>query len=215
MMRPLPNPVMEPFFVAYLAAWAVACAAALALVARDPAAFSLTRPAYRRFLLVPWKLASFVVAAAGLALVAPYTGDPTWDRTDATFQSVLTYLGAPWAVGTLYLALRGRATAKAAYVAACAWLFGASWSYDLYILLRDGAYPPTWAANIAASSVLYLSAGLLWNLDWRPGRGVTFSFLEADWPAAAPAASFARVAGYAAPFMAIAALSVAWFVWQR
>jgi hypothetical protein len=117
-------------------------------------------------------------------------------------------------VGALYLAVRRRLPPRQAFVALCVWFFCACWSYDLYILLRDGAYPPTWAANLGASSVLYLSAGLLWNLDWRPGRGVTFSFLEPGWPAAPPHSSFVRILGYALPFMLIAALSVAYFLFM-
>ena len=203
---------MAPFFTAYLTAWVLACAVAVATVARDPRAFSLLAPEYRRFLGVRWKLVTFVLAAVGLTLVAPYTGDPTWDYVDASFQSVLTFLGAPWAVGTLYLFIRRAATPKQAFVAACVWMFSASWSYDVYILLRDGLYPDTWAINIVASSVLYLAAGLLWNLDWRPGRGVTFSFLEPEWLAVQTGTRFARLLGYALPFMLIAAASVAYFL---
>jgi len=70
------------------------------------------------------------------------------------------------------------------FVAICLWLFSVSWSYDLYLVLRDGSYPTTWLANLLLSASLYLPAGLLWNLDWRPQRGVTFSFLESDWPQA-------------------------------
>jgi hypothetical protein len=203
---------MEPFFAIYLTLWIAACAGAVAVCARNPGDMSFLRPGYRRFLLVRWKVATFAAAAAGLTLVAPYTGDPTWDHVDAAFQSVLTFLGAPWAVGTLYLGLRRRSGWKPLYVAACVWLFSACWSYDLYILLRDGRYPDTWLVNVAASSVLYLAAGLLWNLDWRPGRGVTFSFLEREWFALPQGPQFARVLGYALPFMLIAAASAAYFV---
>lgn len=203
---------MEPFFVAYLSAWGTACLAAALLYAREPSAFSLSRPEYRRFLFVRWKVATFLIAATGLTLIAPYTGDHTWDYYDAAFQSVFTFLGAPWVVGSLYLAARGRLPGRQLYVAVCLWFFSACWSYDLYILLRDGTYPETWLPNLTASSVLYLSAGLLWNLDWRPDRGVTFSFLEPDWPSVPPHPSFSRVLGYALPFMLIATLSVAYFV---
>ena len=65
------------------------------------------------------------------------------------------FLGAPWSSGTLYLAFRGRSGFRQAYVAFCLWMFSASWSYDLYILLRDGEYPNTWLPNIAAASILY------------------------------------------------------------
>lgn len=203
---------MDTFFVAYLSAWATACLVAAAMLARRPADYSLTTPAYRQFLFVRWKVATFLVAATGLTVVAPYTGDPTWDYWDASFQSVLTFFTAPWVVGVLYLGVRGRLPPRQLYVAACVWFFSACWSYDLYILLRDGAYPLTWFSNLGASSVLYLSAGLLWNLDWRAGRGVTFSFQEAGWPSRPPASSFTRILGYALPFMLIAALSVAYFL---
>lgn len=203
---------LEPFFIAYMAVWISMCLAAIALYARDPSSFSLSSRGYRRFLFVPWKVATFVIAAFAMTAVAPYTGDHTWDYFDAIFMSVFCFLGSPWVVGTMYLAMRGRARLVDAYVAFCIWMFSAAWSYDLYILLRDGGYPNTWLPNIFASSVLYIAAGLLWSLDWRPGRGVTFSFLEPDWPAVPPTAAFGRVFWYAAPFIAIAAASILYFV---
>lgn len=198
--------------MSYVAAWGTACAVAAAMVLLNAGAYSLASRGCLRFLGAPWKLVTFAVAAIGMTVVAPYTADPTWDYYDAAFMSVLTFLTAPWATGTLYLALRGRAGLAQAYVAACLWMFSASWSYDLYILLRDGEYPNTWLPNIPASSVLYLSAGLLWSLDWRSGRGATFSFQEPGWPNIVPAAEFGRVLWIALPFMAIAAASVVYFL---
>ena len=202
----------DPFFHWYIGAWGAACIAALAMVLANPRAYTFATPEYRRFLGVPWKLATFAVSGIGMTVVAPYTVDPTWDYYDGAFMSVLTFLSAPWSTGTLYLALRGRTGLKQAYVAACLWMFSASWSYDLYILLRDGAYSSTWLPNIPAASVLYFSAGLLWNLDWRRDRGATFSFQEPDWPRVAPAAEFGRLIGIALPFMVIAAASVIYFL---
>jgi hypothetical protein len=201
---------MEPFFKFYLAAWVTACVTALALVWRNPASFTITGRAYRRFLFVPWKLATFAVAAVGLTVVAPWTGDPTWDYVDAAFMSVLTFLTAPWVVGVLYLAARRKLPLVQLYVAFCLWMFSASWSYDLYLLLRDGKYTELWFVNIFASSILYLSAGLLWNLDWRKGRGATFAFQEKNW--LVPSSGFNRIFWYAMPFMLIAALSVLYFL---
>ncbi|MBI4608682.1 MAG: hypothetical protein HY726_06730 [Candidatus Rokubacteria bacterium] len=40
---------------------------------------------------------TFAVAAMGLSLIAPYTGDPR-DYVDAAFMSVLAFSSAPWAV---------------------------------------------------------------------------------------------------------------------
>jgi hypothetical protein len=80
--------------------------------------------------------------------------DCTWDFMNASFMSLLAFTTAPWAIGTLYLALRGRASGTSAYIAVCIWLFSASWSYDLWHLVDFGEYPPTWLPNVLASSCL-------------------------------------------------------------
>lgn len=204
---------LEPFFVAYMVAWASACLAALALVVLQPRQFALTSGAYRRYLLQPWKVATFIVAAAGLALMAPYTGDPTWDYYDALLMAGLTFIAAPWSVGTVYRFFKRTASGKELFVASCAWCLSASWCYDLYLVLRDGAYPPTWWANFAASSILYLLAGMLWNLEWRPQRGVVFGFMEAQWPDPRFAGGAAKLVWYALPIMLMVGGLLAPFLW--
>jgi len=87
------------------------------------------------------------------------------------------------------------------YIAICVWMFSASWSYDLYLVLRDGSYPTTWFPNIFASSVLYLSAGLLWSLENVEGRGVIFGFMDPSWPLVSKSGKFTRIVWYALPFM--------------
>lgn len=159
------------FFIGYMAIWMSACLVAIGICIRNPGAFSLLRPEYQRFLLAPWKIATFAMATAGLTIIAPYSGDPTWDYVDALFMSILTFCGAPWVVGVIYLCARRRRSLTHLFVALCLGLFSVSWSYDFYILMRDGFYPATWFANIFASLSLYIPAGLLWNLDWRPNRG--------------------------------------------
>jgi hypothetical protein len=113
---------------------------------------------------------------------------------------------APWAVGALYLALRRRVPVRQAFVAACAWMFSTSWSYDGYMVLLYKVYPQTWWSNILLSGVMYLSTGLMWNLQWKPGRGVTFGFLEDGWPQPSPQGSFAKVAWFAMPFIVLVSL---------
>ncbi len=196
----------------YVGCYLLACAMAIVIAFRDRQAISLFSAGYREFMAAPWKLTSFAVAASGMTWIAPYTGDPTWDYFDAAMMSLLTFATAPWVMGALYLFLRGKTRAGHAYVAMCCWLFSASWCYDLYILFRDGHYPITWLPNIFAASVLYVSAGLLWNLEWRPNRGVILAFMEHGWPQAAVQDSFIRILGYALPFMIIAAASVVYFV---
>ena len=192
--------------------WGVACLAALYLMIRHRSSIELFQARYWRFLFQDWKIVSFIIAAVGLTVIAPYTGDPTWDYVDAVFMSMLTFATAPWAVGTLYLAIRGNATVVQAYVAICIWMFSASWSYDLYLVLKDGTYPATWLPNIFASSVLYVSAGLLWNLEWKEERGVIFAFMEPSWPEVPDSRGFRKIMWFALPFMVLAAAIIAAFL---
>jgi hypothetical protein len=95
------------------------------------------------------------------------------------------------------------------------WMFSASWSYDLYILIRDGSYPTTWLPNIFASSALYILAGLLWNLEYRQGRGTIFSFMEADWPSPVNNVVFPKILWFALPIMALVTALILGFFWFR
>ena len=203
---------MEPFFQCYIAAWSLACLLALGLFVRSPASFVVGRRGYWHFLGEPWKLATFAAGAALITLVAPYTGDPTWDWVDGLFMSVFCFTTAPWVAGTLYLAARRKAGWAETYVAVCAWLFSASWSYDIYLVWRDGGYPVTWFANLFASSVIYLAAGLFWNLEWQRGRGVIFSFMREGWPSRPAESAFFRLLGYAAIFAIPAIAAVLMFL---
>jgi hypothetical protein len=191
---------MDPFFKFYLAGWILACIIALVLYFAQPSRFFVSGRRYWYFLAEPWKVLAFAAGASLITLVAPYTGDPTWDYVDGAFMSILCFATAPWVVGVLYLRARGRAGWTECYVATCAWLFSASWSYDIYLVWRDGIYPATWLPNLFASSLIYLCAGLFWNLEWQPGRGVIFSFMNADWPVRPEISSSWRLFFYAAIF---------------
>lgn len=182
---------------------------------RDRGAYAISRRGYWRFLFVRWKVVTFFIAAAGLTAMAPYTGDPTWDYFDAIFMSVLTFLSAPWSIGTIYKVVRKELPLRQGFVAFCVWMFSASWSYDLYILLRDGEYPLTWFANIFASSILYILAGLLWSLEYGKGRGVIFSFMENDWPEKVVNDDFPGIIALAAPIMILVAVLMLYFFWFK
>jgi hypothetical protein len=203
---------MTRFFICYMLGWGVACLVALYLMIRHRSSIELFQARYWRFLFQDWKIVSFIIATVGLTVIAPYTGDPTWDYVDALFMSILTFATAPWAVGILYLALHKRAKASLSYVAICVWMFSASWSYDLYLVLKDGAYPDTWLPNIFASSVLYASGGLLWNLGWKEERGVIFGFMDPGWPEATDTRVFRRIMWFALPFMILAGAMIAAFL---
>ena len=203
---------MESFFKLYIATWSLACLLALALFLRRPATFAIARRAYWHFLGEPWKLATFAAGAALITLVAPYTGDPTWDRFDGFFMSVFCFASAPWVVATLYFAVRRRSSWREAYVAVCTWLFSASWSYDIYLVWRDGEYPLTWLPNLFASSIIYLGAGFFWNLEWQRGRGVIFSFMRPNWPSRPAESAFLRLLGYATIFALPAIAAVLMYI---
>ena len=204
---------MSTFIFIYLVCWAFACLVALVLYIRDKNAYALSHVEYWRFLFVRWKVITFIIAATGMTVIAPYTGDPTWDYADALFMSVLTFLTAPWSIGSIYKVLKKEIPFQQGFVAVCLWMFSASWSYDVYLLIRDGKYPATWFANIFASSVLYLLAGLLWNLEYRLGRGAIFSFMEADWPTPANNVVFPKILWFALPIMAlVTALILSFFL---
>jgi len=204
---------MSKFFYLYISFWATACLLAIALYILKRESFTYICKGYWRFLLKPWKVVTFIIATAGLTLIAPYTGDPTWDYTDALFMSLLTYLTAPWAIGVIYKFIKRELPFKYAYVAFCTWMFSASWSYDLYLLIRDGYYPVTWFSNIFASSALYVLAGLLWNLDWREGRGIIFSFMLDAWPSSSTHIVFQKVLFFAFPVMALVTFLILFFFW--
>jgi hypothetical protein len=84
-------------------------------------------------------------------------------------------------VGVIYRVWKRWERPHQLFIAGVLWMLSTSWLYDLYLFLRDGVYPVTWLANMAASSLLYAAAGLLWNLDWREGRGVLFAFQDREW----------------------------------
>ena len=196
---------MNRFYIGYMSLWMVACLYAIYLMMRYRKSFVLFRRDYYRYLFHVWKISTFLFALSAFIVLAPYTGDPTWDYIDASFMSILTYLTAPWSVATLYLTLKRNVNGYATYVAMCTWLFTASWSYDGYLVIRDGSYPSTWSANLMASSVIYLAAGLLWNLDYDDQRGVVFGFMKADWLKSNAGGNFKKIIWYAIPFMLIAA----------
>ncbi len=203
---------MSSFFTIYMTLWISVCLAAMYFAFKERGSLEFLNKPYWTGLLQSWKVATFLVALTSFIFIAPYTGDPTWDYVDAAFMSILTYLTAPWSVAICYLFIRKQRKAIHFYIAVCLWLFSTSWSYDLYILLRDGSYPLTWLSNIALSSILYLSAGLLWNLEKVEGRGVIFSFMDDNWPTVNNVTSFSSIVWYAVPFIILVAVMILSFV---
>jgi len=204
---------MSVHFTIYTISWSLFCLLALVVFISDRASYALSQGQYWRALCKPWKVIIFLIAALSFIIMAPYTGDPTWDAFDAGFMSLFTFVSAPWAVGSLYRIMTGRLPVKQLFVIAAVWMFSVSWCYDIYIFIRDGQYPLTWSANITASSLLYFLAGLLWNLDWKEGKGVILSFREETWPYVSPGKVFGRIAWFALPVMVLVAALMLYFVW--
>jgi hypothetical protein len=190
----------------YLSVCLLLLAAACTVAWRHRGNIALFRLSYWRWLLTPWKLMTFFGAAAFLTTIAPYTQDRDWNYSVAILMSTLTFATAPWTVGVLWR----RRPIGVVYVAVCVGLLSASWSFDWYWWVRRGFYPDCWLRSLCASSTLYLAAGLLWNLDWRPARGVTFAFRAADWPSDKRSAPFARVAAPAILLIAATGSILCW-----
>jgi len=214
----------------YILAQGLAVALAVVVTLLRGRTFAISRRAYWQARLTPWKLGLFAIAAGGMMLIAPHTGDPTWDWIDSGFMALFTYLTAPWTLGVL---VRVRRSSSAElYVAACTWLFSAGWSYDLYIFVRDagglraawshGFYPLSWSSNLIASSLLYAAGGACFSLSAPPpGRvvskvvtrlRVTLPFSHDDWPAETPA-SVREIAPIALVFVLVVTAMLGPFVY--
>lgn len=197
----------------YFVLWGSAFIVTLFFVYRNRAACSLVQGAYWKFLFEPWKLFTFAVATLCVTLAAPYSGDPTWDFTDSIVISILTYFFAPWSVAVLYRNLKSRKFTAELWIALCLF-FIPCWTYDLYILLRDNIYPPTWYNNLYISGGMILIAGLFWNLCYCDSHGLTFAFKLKAWPSVGQT-PFRKVL-WPCFFLSIPIIaSIGWFVYMN
>ena len=196
----------------YLAAWGFLCLCAIVNAIAKRQEISFFKRRYFSFIFTSWKLMTFLIAAISITTVAPFTHDPTWDYFDASLMSILTYLTAPYSVGTLARSLKRKGNASEIALSLAFWFLSASGSYDLYLFARDGEYPSTWSANIAPSSVLYILAGLLWNIDWTLEKKTHFSFTDQSWPQPNLGGSFKNIAWLALPIMLAVAIMIGVFL---
>ena len=201
-----------PLAWAYTALWLCLCGIAIFLGARHRGEIALFSRGYWIFLLRPWRVLTILVAVGALVGLAPLADDPSWDRVDATFMSLLTFTTAPWVVCVLYRFWLGRASGRLAYVALCTLLFSSTWSYDLYLFLRDGAYPPTWLGNLFVGPLLYAGGGLFWSLQPRLGR-VQLAFTDPRWPSLPPEDDLRRILVPAVVLMALASAAFLPYLW--
>jgi hypothetical protein len=198
----------------YLAIASLLTCIAFGVALKHRASLVLFSKGYRAQLLDRPRLALFALALSAFVFLAPLTGDPTWDAVDAIFMSLGCYVFAPWTCGVVY---RARQTTKLEFALAVAFsLFTVSWSYDLYIVLRDGIFPRTSRENLFASTILYTLGGLFFSLGQHRERGLLFVFMDAAWPAWSGDAWSSRGAGRAlmlASFLAAPiVIFMAWLV---
>lgn len=192
--------------------WVSATLVSLLLLYKNRSTWSLTSQAYWRFLSEPWKFVTFLCALLAITLAAPYSGDYTWDTTDSIVISILTYALAPWSVAVLFRNLREKIFGQEMFAAFC-FFFIPCWAYDLYVLLRDGFYPPTWSSNLVLSGGITFCAGLFWNLYWNEKTGLTFAFLLKEWPPGEKT-PFCKVFWLCCAIGVPVFLSIAWFVYM-
>jgi hypothetical protein len=131
----------------YIMGWGIACAAAAVLAIAKRDAIRETLHGYSVFLRKPWKLGTFLMAVSTMIFMAPWTGDPTWDWFDAGFMGLFTFLSAPWSIAMIWQVPTKREPVWLLYVVACVWMFSASWSYDLYIYLKDDLSRIPWPSH--------------------------------------------------------------------
>ncbi|MGO9935590.1 MAG: hypothetical protein ACLPV8_27795 [Steroidobacteraceae bacterium] len=210
--------VISPFFMKYMAAWVSFCVAAAILVVKDKNRLFPEWRSYWGFLIVPWKLCLFGIAIAFVTFAGRFTNDESWDWVTGSGMSVLTFLTAPWSVGIIYQVLIGRRPFRYLIIAIALLLFSSSWFYDAYLLIRDGAYTRRWAGNLMLSPIIYLAAGILWNLEAKEDRdfsdqeGIRLSFVRMDWPSRPIDTRFEPLILVSIPLIVAAAFVIVAFV---
>ena len=118
--------------------------------------------AYVAELARPWKLFSFAVGLGGLLYGALDYGISDWDVGISLIMAGLTYLCAPWSVGTILTAVRHRS--RGWYLGIGIALFVAWFVVDgVYVLYHTVMGNQMFRLeNFYASSALYLLAGSIW-----------------------------------------------------
>lgn len=92
---------LSAFELCYALLWLSLTFICMASLLCQRRAFYLECKTYLPFLLIPWKLATFLPVLIFLIVAGPYTNDPTWDVVSGGGMAILTYLTAPWSIGIL------------------------------------------------------------------------------------------------------------------
>ncbi|HEY8027854.1 MAG TPA: hypothetical protein VIF60_25170 [Burkholderiaceae bacterium] len=209
---------IPPFFLKYTADWILFCLAAVVILMRDRRQVAAEWRDYLPFLFVPWKWCVFIPAALFVTFAGRYTNDETWDVITGSGMSVLTFFTAPWAIGLFFQVAAGRRALRYMIVVIALTLFSSSWFYDGYLLWRDGSYTHRWLGNLMLSPIIYMTAGLFWNLestgngDFFARSSFRFAFVRHDWPSRPDDTRFAPIALVSMPLVLLAAYVLVGFV---
>jgi hypothetical protein len=206
---------IQEFLPKYILGWNCYCLFAAGLIVLYRKRLAEEIPLYLSFLFVKWKLLIFLPACLFVTFTGPFTDDETWDMISGGGMSVLTFLTAPWAIGTIYKVRRFERPVAYGFIAVALWLFSSSWFYDGYLLLRDGSYTNRWIGNLILSPQIYLCAGLLWNLETNAEGKIRLGHTRKDWPAPPPPqdnSSLLPILWAAIPLILIAAYILVAFV---
>lgn len=209
---------LSPFIAKYIACWASFCLIAVLILVKDWGRLLPEWRDYVRFLSVPWKLWLFLPALVFVSFAGAFTDDETWDVVTGSGMAILTFLTAPWSIGLIYQVMIGRRPLRYLVVAVALLLFSSSWFYDAYLLWRDGAYSVRWLGNLMLSPIVYVAAGLLWNLEAKERGGVgdrstyRLSFARPDWPRRPDDVRFGPIARASIPLIAVAVFVLVAFV---
>jgi hypothetical protein len=118
--------------------------------------------AYVAELVRPWKLLSFAIGMCWLLFGALNYGISDWDAGISVLMGSLTYLCAPWSVGTILVAVRQRSPGWILRIVTAlfvAWIV-VDGIYALYHTLMGNRMFRI--ENFYASSALYFLAGSIW-----------------------------------------------------
>ena len=122
----------------------------------------LPRRAYFAELVRPWKILSFAIGMGWLLFGALNYGISDWDVGISLIMGGLTYLSAPWSLGTLLTAVRYRSRnwiLRIGMALFVAWVV-VDGVYVLYHTILGNAMFRI--ENFYASSALYFLAGSIW-----------------------------------------------------
>jgi hypothetical protein len=111
------------------------------------------------------RLVTFAVGLVALVALGLASSDPAWTWPLSVVMGVLAFATAPRVIETWVV--RRRVTAYSVL----AWYCSVAVPFDVTQRLRTGEWQIDWMlGNILGSSVLYIAAGLVWNLDLTKAR---------------------------------------------